>query len=760
MAVLFDKLCTDDCLFSAWKQVKAKKSAGGIDGFTVLSFEENLHKNLKQLQEELKSGHWNPEPYLRVEIPKNESEKRKLGLLSIKDKIVQQGIKTLIEPRFEKLFYNNSYGYRPEKGHAKAIRRTRSEMQKSNIKWLAKLDIDDYFDTIDHALLFSRIGHIVKDSDITRLIELSVKTGVVSKKLKWNQIRQGVPQGAVLSPLLSNFYLHPFDQFVRSKTEAYVRYADDFVIMASSEENMKSIVDKASEFLSKRLFLKLNQPYIGEVKNGIPFLGLLIYPDKIKLSDEKHAALLQRIRSLSIHNGHFTGKSLEAITGIKRYYAPLLPENAIRCFDDALMEKLTELLSSSPGIFPNVKQLQENLKLLPSFSRTAELEKPQLIKKCTEIYLAKKKEKKHAQDQVEKTGEKEKNRQLINQKKRQYQRMEGENSELIITSFGCFIGKSNHGISLKIKGKNQKIGPSNALKHITVITRGVSISGDAVYYCMQHGIPIDFFDRSGKLYASILSPQLVNGLLWEKQANLSKERKMYLAAKIVEGKLKNQLNLVKYFHKYHKEDEKLIPLFNTLNERVETLLEKVKSISDPDGRYAEKLTSYEAAGATAYWAYIRKLIADDGIAFENRERKGATDLFNSLLNYGYAILYARMWQAVLHAGLNPALSVLHAAQAGKPTLVYDMVEVFRAQAVDRVVIGLIQKKEPLSMQDKLLDENTKALLIRNILERLNRYETYRKEETKFLHIMRKQAGEWADYITEKNKSFKPYVSKW
>ncbi len=133
---------------------------------------------------------------------------------------------------------------------------------------------------------------------------------------------------------------------------------------------------------------------------------------------------------------------------------------------------------------------------------------------------------------------------------------------------------------------------------------------------------------------------------------------------------------------------------------------------------------------------------------------------NSMLNYGYAILYARVWQALLSAKLNPSISVFHARQPGKPTFVYDLIEIFRSQAVDRVVIGLIQKKEPLNMDKNLLDNETKKLLIQNILERLNRYEKFRTEEMKFAKIIQLQAKDIAEFITEQKKTFKPYIAKW
>lgn len=123
-------------------------------------------------------------------------------------------------------------------------------------------------------------------------------------------------------------------------------------------------------------------------------------------------------------------------------------------------------------------------------------------------------------------------------------------------------------------------------------------------------------------------------------------------------------------------------------------------------------------------------------------------------------LYSRVWQAALKAKLNPSIGYLHAYQQGKPTLVYDIVELFRTQAVDRIVISLVQKREPLSMDNNLLSENTKKLLIKNILERLHRYEKYRGRNIQFNDIIKEQVKDIALFITEENNIFKPYIAKW
>lgn len=221
----------------------------------------------------------------------------------------------------------------------------------------------------------------------------------------------------------------------------------------------------------------------------------------------------------------------------------------------------------------------------------------------------------------------------------------------------------------------------------------------------------------------------------------------------------NAWKVVKQFHKYHKESsENLKQKYSELLPKFKEIQLKIKSLCGCDD-YAAKLIHLEAQGAELYWGYIQELVKDDDVEFDKRVRHGATDLVNCLLNYGYAILYTRVWRAVLFRKLNPTESVIHAMQPGKPTFVYDIVELFRAQAVDRVVISLIQKKEPLKLHQGLLDNDTKKLLIQNLAERINRYENYRGTECRLCDIINLQVKEIAEYI-EHGTSYKPYIAKW
>lgn len=749
---LFDILCRNSSLLDAWKAVKLKGSSGGIDGVSVSLFEESLDTNLKLLKQELITKIWQPKPYMKISIPKNEKERRTLGLLCIKDKIVQQAIKQIIEPKFEKSFVSNSYGYRPGKGHTKAVRFARSCCQHKTHPYVLRLDIDNYFDTIDHEILFRRIYPLINDDEIFRLTQLCVKMGMVDKNMKWDEIVKGVPQGAILSPLLANFYLHSFDQFVLSRTKLYIRYADDFIILCRSKEEADTMLSECTSFLENRLKLRLNAPAISEVKNGIDFLGIRIDNRNLSLSSEKEARLNDRIESLKWEGRKFNDKGIDGLKGILNYYVPLLPQEYLFHLDNILLKRLRTIVEEYKKEIPNKSVLQSALKEIPFFANDNVLKKTQIKTDIVNEYLS-------ARSEEIKRKNEQKNKKLISQRKREYRQKENESSELVINTYGTYIGIGSKGITIKNAGKKSTLPTSNNLKHITIMCEGVSISSNALAFCMQNNIGFDYFSSTGKHLGSFLSARFMHTSLWEKQANMSSGNKSTLAVNLIIGKIRNQVNLIKYFHKYHKDkSEKLVLKYNEIMPLLKTVITELKSFAGKEN-YREGVICLEAKSAGMYWEYIRELIDDDGVDFSHRERHGATDLVNCLLNYGYSILYARVWQMVLCRKLNPTISVLHVPQAGKPTFVYDIIELFRAQAVDRIVISLIQKKEPLKLHDGFLDKETKKLLVQNIAERINRYEKYRDKDCRLCDIMNYQIREIAEYI-ENGTKFKPYIAKW
>lgn len=300
MPIQFNTLCQESTLYEAWNTVKSKGSAGGVDGMTLEDFNKDKINQIKQLREELINREWKPQPYLQIAIPKTKdpSEKRILGMGVVRDKIVQQAIRKIIEPRFEKLFLSNSYAYRPGKGALRTIKYIVKQCGNKDYQYALRLDVDNFFDEIDYTILQQRLTAIGIENELIRLIMLSVKMGRVKPSGVWNEPTKGIPQGAVLSPLLANLYLHSFDQFAVSKGLPYARYGDDSFILCKTQDQANEIKDKTQKYLASKLKLSLNTPACSKISDGFDFLGVTIKGQKVFITEQKKEELESRVLGL------------------------------------------------------------------------------------------------------------------------------------------------------------------------------------------------------------------------------------------------------------------------------------------------------------------------------------------------------------------------------------------------------------------------------------------------------------------------------
>lgn len=754
MPTQFNTLCQETTLYDAWNAVKSKGSAGGVDGVTIEEFNKEKITHIKKLREDLIAGTWKPQPYLQISIPKTKdpNEMRILGMAAVRDKIVQQAIRKIIEPRFERIFLPNSFAYRPGKGALRTIKYIVKQCGNKDYLYALRLDVDNYFDGIDHEILQQRLTAIGVEDELIRLIMLSVKMGRVKPSGVWTEPTKGIPQGAVLSPLLANLYLHSFDQFCVSKGLPYARYGDDSFILCKTQEQADEIKDKAQKYLSTKLKLSLNTPASSLISEGFDFLGVTIKEQKVFISEKKREELEGRILSLLFGPEGFAPKSNKTWEGFRNYYAKLLPQTDLEYFDDALIRRISFAIENSDA-FKSKTALINSLSNIHFLSKRYNKEQKQHTEELVGIFL-------NSRSKEKQIGDEKVNRKLIKERKKEFRKIETETSGLLVNKPGTFIGLTNRGITASYKGKVIAQHHKDNLSQIIVTGQGVSMSSNLIDFCLTNKIPIDFFDHQGTHLGSVLSAKYMQNTLWAKQAGVDTMQKNTIALVIIEGKIKNQHALLKYFNKYHKSHyPQLQPKMEMIEQVVEAFKEWKKQVKATDINFMKELVGHEAQVAIRYWDYIRELFSDDNVRFEQREHKGASDLVNSMLNYGYAILYVRIWQALLAAKLNPFESLIHVRQEGKPTLVYDFVEIFRSQVVDRIVISLIQKGQDLEVRNGLLTDKTRQLLVKTIMERLARYEKYQGEEMKMENIILRQAKLLAKAFEGTDK-FKPYVAKW
>ena len=261
---LIDKIYSKHNLRAAFERVRKNRGGAGVDHVTIDRFEERLEENLERTSEELRDGTYRPQAIKRVMIPKpGKSEKRPLGIPTVRDRVVQTAIRNVLEPIFEKEFEERSYGFRPKRGCHDALNRVETLLKKGYI-YVVDADIKSFFDTIPHDNLMERVREKVTDGRVLELIEEYLKQDILGTAKEWAPER-GTPQGAVISPLLANIYLDPLDKHVAFWRYEMVRYADDFVILCESEEEARNA-------------LKLVEMWMTEN-------GLTLHPEKTRIVD-------------------------------------------------------------------------------------------------------------------------------------------------------------------------------------------------------------------------------------------------------------------------------------------------------------------------------------------------------------------------------------------------------------------------------------------------------------------------------------------
>lgn len=272
---LYDKVYRPEVLKAAWQRVKRNKGAAGIDRVSIERFDAQAGNYLDELHHTLKMGQYRPQPVKRLEIPKGGGKTRPLGIPTVKDRVVQAALKSVIEPIFERHFLNTSYGFRPGRGCKDALRDVNQGL-KEGYCWVVDADIQGYFDNIVHEKLMERIEATISDGAVLRLIRQFLEQDILAEARRWTPVK-GTPQGAVLSPLLANIYLHTLDEKLAEEGYRLVRYADDFVILCQSQEEAERALGSVRGWMAKNeLSLHPDKTHIGDCRKagqGFEFLG-------------------------------------------------------------------------------------------------------------------------------------------------------------------------------------------------------------------------------------------------------------------------------------------------------------------------------------------------------------------------------------------------------------------------------------------------------------------------------------------------------
>jgi RNA-directed DNA polymerase len=303
---LIDKVYSERCLLAAASRVEANEGAAGVDHVSVTAFGDRREAEVAKLSEQLRTGTYRPQSVRRVHIPKpGTKETRPLGIPTVRDRVVQAAVVKVIEPIFERDFAEHSYGFRPGRGCKDALRRV-DALLKAGYTFVVDADLKSYFDTIPHARLLERLRTRISDGRLLTLIESFLQAGIMDGMEEWKPTT-GAPQGAVLSPLVSNVYLDPLDHLLAEQGFEMVRYADDFVILCRTTEDAERALQIVQQWTSDNgLTLHPTKTRIVDSQaNAFEFLGYRFvkhwrFPRKKSLAKFKDAIRAKTPRA----NGH------------------------------------------------------------------------------------------------------------------------------------------------------------------------------------------------------------------------------------------------------------------------------------------------------------------------------------------------------------------------------------------------------------------------------------------------------------------------
>jgi len=344
-----------DNLNQAYLRVYRNKGSQGIDGMTVYELLDYLKENKSQVVQSLSDLSYKPSPVRRVEIPKPDGTKRKLGVPTVVDRMVQQAIAQAMTPVFERVFSDNSFGFRPNRSAHDAIKRV-TEFYNQGYHYVIDLDLKSYFDTVNHDLLMKFIKQYIDDEWLLRMIRKFLTSGVMDGKL-FQKSEKGTPQGGNLSPLLANIYLNELDKLLTSRGHKFVRYADDCNIYVKSKRAGYRVLNSISKFLEKDLKLTVNQK---KTKVGSPlrlkFLGFSLgVSSKGTYVRPSRQAKLRVKQSLKLLTKRNRGRSLDVLfkeirqkmVGWLNYYGIGKMETFIQSMDKWLRSRIRQYIWKS-----------------------------------------------------------------------------------------------------------------------------------------------------------------------------------------------------------------------------------------------------------------------------------------------------------------------------------------------------------------------------------------------------------------------------
>ena len=352
MSEMLEKILSDENIEAARKRVCANKGAGGIDGVTTQELEAYMQENWANIKQQIRERAYRPKPVLRVEIPKPNGGKRKLGIPTVMDRVIEQAIAQVLSPIFEPLFSDSSYGFRPNRRCEQAIVKL-LEYFNDGYTWIVDIDLEKFFDKVPQDKLMSYVGRVIHDGDTESLIRKYLKAGVMNNGI-YEATNVGTPQGGNLSPLLSNIMLNELDKELESRGQHFTRYADDVVIVLKSKAAATRVMYSITKWIERKLGLKVNATKTKiTTPSKLKYLGFGFVKIKEEWKSRPYESSVERLkrklkqlckRSWSVDLTYRIKKINEVIRGWINYFRTAMMKSKLQRIDEHLRTMLRVII--------------------------------------------------------------------------------------------------------------------------------------------------------------------------------------------------------------------------------------------------------------------------------------------------------------------------------------------------------------------------------------------------------------------------------
>lgn len=664
----YRQLCRLSTLHAAWLRVAESDGCAGVDGVTISGFARNLDAELAALSTELGEETYKPLPLLRFFVAKTHGGPRPLSVPVVRDRVVQNGVIAVIEPRFEKEFDNCSFAYRKGRSVKQALQQIEF-LHGAGYSWVLDADITSYFDNVDHGLLLARVSELITSKRIISLIRLWISAKVYDGH-QISENTKGLPQGSPLSPLLANLYLDTFDDQMLSSGQKLIRYADDFVVLCKSKPRAEKALRLTRQLLTNlRLTLSDEKTRVTNFSEGFKYLGATFMGDLALVSTRPAAKSFPQPQV-------FLPPPLPILRAAplrSRAFNPGVKDALLQAFHNVAAEQIPSFFQrprGSAGILPAGPEPSGAHQQQPQSTDSTGSSKMSLEPDSPGI----------AGSQNATPG---------------LPLPPGKSGKPKMPPPTFFTLRTlyvhEHGAIIRCEDEHLRIFKDDvellslpAFKIDQIVLFGNSqVTTSAMKFCLRNLIPIIVLSGTGQYFGAIESTNNQNVLLHQKQFERLADQTFVheTARQIVAGKIRNSRTLLQ--RRQRKTPDNRIA--QSINELL-ALGDQLRSAATLD-----QIRGHEGAAAASYFsAYASCVPAAFG--FHKRTRRPPLDPVNALLSFGYTLLFYNIYAIARARGLSPYVGSLHALRQGHPALCSDLIEELRAPIVDSLVTSLLNKQ--------------------------------------------------------------------